>query len=372
MLSHQGGSYIAGMHTGTRMNDHIDILSGTAGGSHDGPRSRDELVRELAARGITVAGNQLVEGLSAEEELAIVGRLLDATLDTVIAHFPDGTLLYFNQSALDLLGYGPEEMSALPRYGWLGADAIPRAPERVEAILAAGQLTFQSSVERKDGSTVPTEVRVRRMDTQVGPVFVAVIRDITERLEAQKAIMHMAYHDTLTGLANRAFFDERMSTAISAAKRHGDVLALAFIDVDDFKPINDRFGHAVGDTVLVELGERLLHAVREEDTVARLGGDEFAVLLPRIGDFEDLRAVGRKLDETIRRPLLVRGEEISLTASIGLAALDHDHDDARSLLMRADAAMYAAKQGGGPRWCIYQTGMYGPYMPPDEWPYAVG
>jgi diguanylate cyclase (GGDEF)-like protein/PAS domain S-box-containing protein len=338
------------------MDVHDDTHDDAAPPVRPAPRSPQELVGELTSRGLAKAGDRIPVKLTPEEELAIIGRLLDSTLDTILAHFPDGTLLYFNESATDLLGYEPEEMPEMPPYAWIDPSEIPLAPERIERILLEGSMTFRSSAVRKDGTTIPTEVRVSTMQTSAGPVMVAVIRDISDRIEAERQVTHLAYHDTLTGLANRALFEERLRAEISAARRHGDLLGLAYIDVDDFKPVNDQLGHLAGDQALVEIGDRLQAAVREEDTVARLGGDEFGVLLPRLRAPSDLERIAEKLVAAIEVPMTIRGQSLTLTASIGLtAARDFEHDDPRGLVMQADSAMYAVKHSEGRRWRIHDS-----------------
>jgi diguanylate cyclase (GGDEF)-like protein len=150
-------------------------------------------------------------------------------------------------------------------------------------------------------------------------------------------------------LANRALFDDRLDVAIAGARRHGNILGIAFIDVDDFKEINDSLGHEVGDRVLVSLATRLNDAARSEDTVARLGGDEFVVIFPRLTSADDLSAIGDKLRRLLSKPVTVHGDKLNVTASLGLALFDPAQDNARSLLMRADIAMYHAKHARGPQ-----------------------
>ena len=159
------------------------------------------------------------------------------------------------------------------------------------------------------------------------------------RLRSQERMRHEALHDPLTGLANRTLLRDRLEHALARSAREGEETGVLFVDVDEFKRVNDQFGHAAGDQVLIEIGQRLLHAVRPADTVARLGGDEFVVICEAIDETTAL-ALGRRLDSAIRRPLGLAGE---LSASIGIAL---GCDDAESLLAGADAALYAAKAAG--------------------------
>jgi diguanylate cyclase (GGDEF)-like protein/PAS domain S-box-containing protein len=159
------------------------------------------------------------------------------------------------------------------------------------------------------------------------------------RLRSEERMRHEALHDPLTGLANRTLLRDRLENALARSAREGTETGVLFIDLDEFKHVNDRFGHAAGDAVLTELGDRLTHAVRPADTVARLGGDEFVIVCEAI-DEETALALGRRLDAAIRQPLEVAGE---LSASIGIAL---GRGDADSLLATADAAVYAAKAAG--------------------------
>ena len=309
---------------------------------------------------------EIAERLSPNEQATFFCTLVDSALDTIIAHRADGTIIWANQGALELLGYEHGELMALPPYGWVAPTQMQSAPRRIEKILRNGQLTFESAVRRKDGELVETEVTTRRVDTALGPVVVAVIRDISEWIVSKRTLEHLAYHDGLTGLANRAQFDERLASAIADARRFGDILGLAYLDLDHFKPINDRFGHDVGDEVLIEVGRRLREEVRVQDTVARLGGDEFVMILPRLSAPDELENVAMRLVERIEAPVQTTEHVVSITASVGLARFDPTADDARSLLVHADVAMYAAKDDPDHPWLTYYDGMPLPDRRLDE------
>jgi diguanylate cyclase (GGDEF)-like protein len=181
-------------------------------------------------------------------------------------------------------------------------------------------------------------------------MIVSIVRDVTERVLANERIRFLAFHDRLTGLANRMKLEDDLRLALAAADRHDDLVGVIFLDLDDFKPINDELGHAVGDFVLKEVADRLRSCVREGDTVARLGGDEFLVVVARLGTREDLAAVARKLEETVELPIPVEGHgDARVTASAGLAVYDHG-EAAEDLMNRADHAMYRAKQAGVSGW----------------------
>ncbi|HET8796315.1 MAG TPA: EAL domain-containing protein [Thermoanaerobaculia bacterium] len=175
---------------------------------------------------------------------------------------------------------------------------------------------------------------------------VALIRDITERKRVEQQIEYQAYHDALTGLANRRLFHEHLSLAVALAQRRGTLVAVLFLDLDHFKLVNDSLGHSVGDTLLRQVAERLRQALREGDTVARVGGDEFTIVLQELAQRDDAALVAEKVLRTIAEPMEVSGHRLYVTTSIGITLFPDDGEDAETLLKNADAAMYRAKAEG--------------------------
>ncbi len=173
-----------------------------------------------------------------------------------------------------------------------------------------------------------------------------VARDISMRKKAEKLIRYQAYHDLLTKLPNRAMLLDRLDLAIKQARRSDESLIIMFLDLDRFKLINDSFGHVVGDQLLVEVAERLKHEIRNGDTLARLGGDEFMLLLPQPTSREQAERVAQKLIASLQRPFYLRGREVYVNVSIGLAEFPADSDDLNSLIQKADMAMYEVKSTG--------------------------
>jgi diguanylate cyclase (GGDEF)-like protein/PAS domain S-box-containing protein len=178
---------------------------------------------------------------------------------------------------------------------------------------------------------------------------VAIYEDVTQRKLAEQQMHRQAYFDTLTGLPNRALLFDRLRQALARARREGLTCALMFLDLDKFKHINDTLGHEMGDAVLMEAARRLRASLRESDTVARLGGDEFVVLLPTVNAAEDAGLVAEKIRASIAHPFELSGHSLHLSASIGIAVYPADGGSEKELVTCADAAMYAAKQGGGNR-----------------------
>lgn len=197
------------------------------------------------------------------------------------------------------------------------------------------------------------------------------LQDITELRQAEERIHRLAYYDSLTGLPNREFFKERVDWAIKLAKRHESMLALLFLDLNNFKRINDTLGHSIGDMLLKATAERLKHSLRasdsisrsghgmEADNLARLGGDEFTVLLSEISRAEDAGWVAERVIESISQPLMLAGHEVCVGTSIGIAIFPGDGDNAEVLLKNADMAMYYAKRDGKKHCQYYSESMNG-------------
>jgi diguanylate cyclase (GGDEF)-like protein len=184
-------------------------------------------------------------------------------------------------------------------------------------------------------------------------------RDISERKVFEEQLSHQAFHDAVTDLPNRALFVERVRHAIGRARREGGDLAVIFLDIDDFKTINDSLGHSAGDAVLIDVAKRLSQSIRASDTAARFGGDEFLVLLEDLEDQDTVVEVAERILEELRRPLVVAGNELSVRGSIGIAALGgRSSASADELIRDADAAMYVAKRDGKGAWRVFEAEMH--------------
>ncbi|MFN3790911.1 EAL domain-containing protein [Massilia sp.] len=191
-------------------------------------------------------------------------------------------------------------------------------------------------------------VEDRWLHRQVVPVeggVVAIVRDITERKLAEQRIRHLAHHDDLTGLPNRSLLRDRLGQAIRDAERKGGAVGLAFIDLDGFKLVNDGLGHNAGDELLKVVGTRMGQCLRRNDTLARFGGDEFVILLPDIsGDPLAITPLLEKVRQAVTEPVEVEGQEVQVSCSMGVVLYPRDGEDANTLMMNADAAMYRAKE----------------------------
>ena len=221
--------------------------------------------------------------------------------------------------------------------------ALPKAIW--DEVAAGGNWIGEVLSTRADGTTYPEHLSlsaIRNGDGQV-TYYVAVCTDIHEAKANQRRLEHLARHDPLTGLVNRAEFERYCSEAIAQAERERLAAVVLFIDLDAFKIVNDSYSHAIGDRLLVKVGERISRQLSDGDVAGRIGGDEFTVLLPRLSLREDARAIVNRLLATLSEPLVLDDYEVVLTASIGVAGYPLDGNDAAALIANADAAMYAAK-----------------------------
>ena len=200
------------------------------------------------------------------------------------------------------------------------------------------------------GQSAVSEIEMRRR-------MLKLKQEVGRRRIAEAHILHLSMRDPLTGLPNRAALNERFDQQLKQAQRTGTQLALLFVDLDTFKAINDSLGHDAGDAALVEVAHRLSHVLRASDTVARLGGDEFVVLLPDVGDEANALRIGQKLVDALQAPASVRGFNVHLAASVGVALFPAHGDSASELTHHADVAMYEAKQAGGARICLFSPDM---------------
>jgi len=196
----------------------------------------------------------------------------------------------------------------------------------------------------------------RTDDTAVGGIVINS-RDVTDRREMELMLEHRAFHDTLTDLANRALFENRVDHALTMIPRTEGMAAVLLVDLDDFKTVNDSLGHQAGDALLVEIAKRLRSALRTGDTAARLGGDEFAVLVESCDGIDEVESLARRIRELIGESIVIEDHELVVQSSIGIATSAREGSTATSMLRDADVAMYAAKGRGGAGWAVYEPSM---------------
>lgn len=293
--------------------------------------------------------HELVQQLEAERKTLADAEAL-AELGSWELHIPSGSVR-ISESLARLLGipFNKEmlQISDLEHFFSPHEYAMIRG-ERERMLQSTGSYDFDHQIVRPDGTVryVRSRGHVEYADDGKPCRCIGTMLDITARVEAQRMAELLAYHDPVTGLPNRWLLRDRLSQAIAHARREHRKFHVLFIDLDNFKRINDTLGHRAGDLLLNEVGQRLRHATRGTDTVARMGGDEFVVIFSEVESDEQLDAAISKLQAAIRTPFHLLGNEYRITASIGVAMYPDDAGSEEELLQDADAAMYEAKQHG--------------------------
>jgi diguanylate cyclase (GGDEF)-like protein/PAS domain S-box-containing protein len=289
--------------------------------------------------------------------------LVQHSSDLITVVGSDATIAYQSPSSEHVLGYAPEELLGT-RFDRLVA---PDDAGHLLRLLADG-----AAYARRDGEVIECTLRHRDGDLRQFEILhtnllddehvrgiVLNARDISERKAFEEQLAHQAFHDPVTNLPNRALFVERVRHAISRARREGSELGVIFLDIDDFKTINDSLGHGAGDAALIDVAKRLSRSIRSSDTAARFGGDEFVVLLEDLDGTPTAVEVAERVLEDLRAPLMVAGKELVLRASIGISILQGDSTASADELIRdADAAMYIAKRDGKGGYRMFEPEMH--------------
>jgi diguanylate cyclase (GGDEF)-like protein/PAS domain S-box-containing protein len=283
-------------------------------------------------------------------QLARFQSVVETATDAIFTTDAEGRIQSWNAAAQKVYGHTARQAIGAQLYILIPENKRDAIAEEYSALVAGsdalvnGGLVVRDGM-RRDGTVFPVELSISRWQAGGATFVTSVVRDISGRAALEARLAHQASHDGLTGLANRGRFRERLAAALSSAGEHPEKVAVLFLDLDDFKTVNDTAGHAAGDELLATVTERLLSATRGTDAVARLGGDEFGILLSQIERAEDVDTVASRIIAAIRRPMLIAHREIVVTASIGMARAGRG-SDADSLLQNADTALYAAKDRG--------------------------
>lgn len=274
---------------------------------------------------------------------ALYPKLINLMLDAVFVVDTENKIVFVSDACEGLLGYRADELIGTTITDYMHPDDLEESKASIVRVMnGQPHRDFRNRYIHKDGSSVSILWSARWSEEE--GVRIGVARDVTALRQAEDKLHFLAHHDPLTGLTNRSLFNDRLDSAVRAAHRHQSGLALLFLDIDNFKHINDTHGHAAGDRVLCTIARRLERCVRATDTVARIGGDEFTVLLT---DFHSADAVSRKVEQIVAaiiEPLPADFEGVQApSCSIGVACYPADGLDADALLSHADDDMYRLK-----------------------------
>jgi diguanylate cyclase (GGDEF)-like protein/PAS domain S-box-containing protein len=315
---------------------------------------------EILAHQVALA----VERIMLREEVIRQGNeayfrtLVHDTSDVILIVDDDGKVRYATPSVTSIFG----DIAVADAYLWdlVAAghrDELVGVLSRASAAGGFGVRYVDRQITRRDG--VAVQVQVRASDLRADPTvagLVLTLRDVTEQRQLEEQLKYQAFHDALTGLPNRLLFRDRVSQQVAAARRDGATAGVLFVDLDDFKVVNDTMGHGVGDELLVATAVRLFSMIRECNTAARLGGDEFALLIANAPDSAAVEAAAERVVRAFAEPLVLASGAVLATVTVGVATTE-DGTDADELLRHADLALYAAKAAGKRQWRRYQPAL---------------
>lgn len=337
-----------------QQNHETDLAAMEAGASDY--LVKGDLTADGIERSIRYAVERNVHLRSLLESELRFRAVVESASDSILLTDSDGRLTSWNESALQLF-----RMTAADAGQLSFQDLLAKTEDFSLADLHAG-LADDPHGCRRDNTTFPMALSLSFWEGNEGRQWSAIVRDVTNQRTVEERLVHQAFHDPLTKLANRALFTNRVSHAIVRLKRRPGAVGVLFLDFDDFKKINDSFGHAAGDALLTTAAERLLGCVRTQDTVARLGGDEFAVLVEDADDPKTSLIVADRIMRAMGPPFSIENREVQVSCSVGIAVTVEDTTPGSDLLRDADVAMFAAKAKGKNCVEVFEDSMHSAIM----------
>lgn len=293
-----------------------------------------------------------------QDRLRLAARVFEHAQEGIMITDPQGNIVDANETFLALTGYRRDEvLGRNPRFLASGQQPPEFYSAMWRSLLDKGVWRGEMLNRRKDGTLYVQQTSISAVRDRQGRIrhFIGLSSDISALRKFQDRLEQMAYFDALTGLPNRRMLSDRLQLALSQAQRADRLLAVCYLDLDDFKPINDTWGHAAGDSLLIEAAQRLMANVRAGDTVSRLGGDEFVVLLGNLAHFDECEVALERIRSAMNRSFMLKEGEARVSASMGVTLFPLDGADPDTLIRHADQAMYLAKQGGRNRYTLFDA-----------------
>ncbi len=298
----------------------------------------------------------ITERKQSEEALRLAANVFEHAREGIVITDREGTIVDVNRAFEEISGYSRDEaMGRNLKFLKSGHHDAVFYAEMWQSITERGYWHGEIWNRRKSGAIYPQSTSISAVHNAKGQVtyYVALLADISIFKENQLRLERMAYYDPLTGLPNRTLLADRLRLMLSRAQREHRMLAICYLDLDGFKPVNDLWGHAAGDELLVQVAQRFQQSVRGDDTVARLGGDEFVILLSNLNSIEEGEQILERLQAKLAAPLTLKAAEVTVSASIGVTFFPGDGADPDTLIRHADQAMYRAKQSGRSRYHLF-------------------
>lgn len=323
----------------------------------------EKRVQERTAELLNLTGclqKEIAERVQAESELELSAKMIESSSDAILLIDVDGVILRANEAVTTVTGYPKSEIigQSIEFFQW-GSRYSDLSQKIKQAMVERGEWRGEVWDRRMDGKLYPALLSISaiRNDKAETSHYVCIFVDISKVKQTQKRLQRLAHYDSLTGLPNRALFQDRLKQALVLAQRHNHMVALMLLDLDRFKNVNDTMGHGFGDKVLIGVAERLKNNLRASDTAARLGGDEFLVLLPSVPDSQGVITVAQNILNDFSNPLIIDGREVFLTASAGVSTYPNDCDGHEELLRNVDMALHFAKEKGKSHFRFYSQEM---------------
>jgi diguanylate cyclase (GGDEF)-like protein/PAS domain S-box-containing protein len=326
---------------------------------------KDGQVKDIEFRTTNMEGNSAVTVMTDATELRRTERalkeseekfrsLFESSRDAIYIAAWDGEFIDVNQAFIELFGYTRDETLKLnAKVAYLTSEERERFKQAIKDNNFVKD--FEIKLQKKDGTVMDCLLAVTGKRDEDGKIFEyhGIVRDITERKRTEEMIKHMAFHDALTDLPNRALFNDRLTMAIAHAERFQERVAVMMLDLDKFKDVNDTHGHSVGDLLLKTVAGKLGRQTRKGDTIARMGGDEFMLIFTDLKQTDDIHAIADKILEDFQNPVAIDNQILPITTSVGIAIYPDHGEDIDTLVKNADIAMYEAKKAGRNQYQFY-------------------